>query len=77
MKNEERAFEELLEELENKTKNLEKGALPLEEAISTFEQAMDLLLACRGRLEGAEKQLILLKEKSGSFAIESMGGEED
>ncbi len=77
MKKEERTFEELLEELEDKTKNLEQGALPLEEAISTYEQAMVLLLDCRGRLDGAEKQLVLLKEKSGRFTTENMGGEED
>ena len=77
MKNEEKAFEELLEELEVKTRNLEQGSLSLEEAISTYEQAMELLLACRQRLDGAEKQLVMLKEKNGRFTTEEVAGDED
>ena len=54
------SFEKGLAELEAVVKELERGDLPLERALSLFEQGMALSAACRKQLEEAETRVEML-----------------
>jgi exodeoxyribonuclease VII small subunit len=60
-------FEEGLQELENIVKEMETGELPLERAITLFEQGMKLSEACRKRLEEAETRVEILTRRAGEM----------
>jgi exodeoxyribonuclease VII small subunit len=56
-------FEECLQRLEQIVDQLEKGDIPLEQALALFEEGMKLSNDCRGELETAEGKVeILLKQ---------------
>lgn len=64
-------FEDSLKQLEKIVAELERGDLPLEESIKTFEEGMKLSAACKKELEEAEgKVQILTKQKDGSMKRE-------
>ncbi len=68
---EEKTFEESLNELEKVAQTLERGELPLEEAISEFEKGIRLSKECSEKLEQAEKRInILVKNEEGEMAEE-------
>jgi exodeoxyribonuclease VII small subunit len=50
----ERSFEELQRELEEIVTRLERGDVPVDEAIGLFRRGEDLYAACVERLQGAE-----------------------
>ncbi len=56
-------FETALKELEKIVENLEKKEMPLEKALSTFEQGVKLSRYCNQLLEQAEKKVKSLTEK--------------
>ena len=60
-------FEVGLQELENIVKEMETGELPLERAISLFEQGMKLSEACRKQLEEAETRVEILTRRAGEI----------
>lgn len=61
------SFEESLKRLEELVAQLERGDLPLEEAIKIFEEGSRLSEECRKHLESAEGKVeILLKPRDGS-----------
>lgn len=61
------SFEESLKRLEELVAQLERGDLPLEEAIKIFEEGARLSEECRKHLEAAEGKVeILLKQRDGS-----------
>ena len=71
------SFEEQLKSLEGIVGKLERGDLPLEEAIKLFETGVGLSNACKKELEAAEgKVQILLKQKNGEMKAEPFGLEE-
>ncbi|MGM0218279.1 exodeoxyribonuclease VII small subunit [Enterococcus sp. AZ126] len=53
----EKTFEESLIELEEIVQRLERGDVPLEEALAVFQQGMVLSKQCQDTLEKAEKTL--------------------
>ncbi|MBM7689517.1 exodeoxyribonuclease VII small subunit [Enterococcus ureilyticus] len=53
----EKTFEESLAELEEIVQRLERGDVPLEEALSAFQEGMVLSKQCQDTLEKAEKTL--------------------
>lgn len=53
----EKTFEESLVELEEIVQRLEKGDVPLEEALAAFQEGMALSKQCQDTLEKAEKTL--------------------
>ena len=56
-------FEECLQRLEKIVDKLEKGEVPLEQALALFEEGMKLSNDCRSELEAAEGRVeILLKQ---------------
>jgi exodeoxyribonuclease VII small subunit len=58
-------FEAGLQQLENIVKEMETGELPLERAITLFEQGMKLSEACRKQLEEAETRVEILTRRAG------------
>lgn len=59
-------FEEAMAALEDITRKLESGELPLEEAIGAYERAVALVKICNDKLDAAEKKVKLLVESGGS-----------
>lgn len=60
-------FEAALAELEGLVERLERGDLPLDEALKTFERGVELTRHCQGSLKAAQQKVeILLKRGSGS-----------
>ncbi|MHC5269031.1 exodeoxyribonuclease VII small subunit [Enterococcus sp. LJL98] len=50
-------FEESLQELDEIVQRLEKGEVPLEEALTIFQRGMELSKECENTLKKAEKTL--------------------
>ncbi len=62
-------FEQSLEELERIVERLERGDLPLEEALKTFERGVELTRNCQVALKSAQAKVeILLKKGSEAQA---------
>lgn len=53
----ERTFEELQRELEDVVARLERGDVPVDEAIALFRRGEELYKACAERLAGAELRI--------------------
>jgi exodeoxyribonuclease VII small subunit len=53
----ERTFEELQRELEEIVSRLERGDVPVDEAIGLFRRGEELYKACVSRLHGVELQI--------------------
>jgi exodeoxyribonuclease VII small subunit len=60
-------FEAGLQQLESIVKEMETGELPLERAITLFEQGMKLSEACRKQLEEAETRVEILTRRAGDM----------
>ncbi len=64
----EKKFEEALEELEKIVQRLEDANLPLDEALTLFEEGIKLSRLCSQKLDEAEKKVeILLKDENGNL----------
>lgn len=61
----EMSFEESLEKLEEIVKKLETGEVPLDEAISSFNEAMKLAKTCDEKLKNAEEAITKLVKDTG------------
>lgn len=57
---EELPFDEALDRLESLAGELEDGAVPLEESLRVYEQAVALFRHCRSRLSHVEQKLEVL-----------------
>lgn len=53
-------FDQALNELEERVRKLEAGDLPLEDALSLYEQGVELARTCHEQLEEAEKRVAVL-----------------
>jgi len=59
-------FENALSRLEAIVGQLEKGELPLEQALQLFEEGMNISRFCNDKLSEAERKVeILMKDKEG------------
>ena len=59
----EKTFEEMMENLEQISQDLENGELTLDESMKKFEEGMKLSKKCSAILENAEKKIkILIKD---------------
>lgn len=56
-------FEAAFEQLEAGVRRLEAGGLPLEEAITVYEETMRLAAVCQELLDGAELRVRQLQER--------------
>lgn len=66
-------FEEAMEKLEEIVEKLEEGDVPLEEAISIYQEGMELSKLCHDKLKRVEGQLTQILTEDGqkiSFSIE-------
>ncbi len=57
------SFEESLNELETLVETLERGELPLEESLKTFERGIELTRTCQQALKEAEQKVEVLSGK--------------
>ncbi|WP_166239173.1 exodeoxyribonuclease VII small subunit [Paenibacillus turpanensis] len=60
-------FESALERLESIVERLEKGDVPLEQAIELFQEGMTLSQLCNGKLEQVERKIDMLVEQDGAI----------
>jgi exodeoxyribonuclease VII small subunit len=63
-------FEEALAELEGLVERLERGDLPLDEALKTFERGVELTRHCQSSLKAAQQKVEILLKRSGSAEVE-------
>jgi exodeoxyribonuclease VII small subunit len=74
-------FEEALKKLQDLVEKLEKGDLPLEEAMECFSEGIRISQFCHNKLEEAEKRVeMLLKDQQGGWAsapFEANSGDQD
>jgi len=70
-------FERALAELESLVERLERGDLPLEEALKTFERGVELTRLCQSSLKSAQQKVEILLKRSGQTAIEPFPVPED
>jgi exodeoxyribonuclease VII small subunit len=63
-------FERSLSELESLVERLERGDLPLEDALKTFERGVELTRHCQSSLKAAQQKVEILLKRSGQSAIE-------
>lgn len=61
------SFEESLEQLEEIVNKLEKGDVPLDEAIDEFNNAMQLVKVCEDKLNKAEESIAKIVEDNGDL----------
>jgi len=63
-------FEDCLQRLESIVDQLEKGDVPLEQALKLFEEGMQLSNSCRNELEDAEGKVEILLKQNGKIQAE-------
>ena len=63
-------FEKSLQKLETLVKNLETGSLPLEEALTAFQEGVGLVKQCQTLLSQAEQKVEILM-KANAETVET------
>jgi exodeoxyribonuclease VII small subunit len=63
-------FEDCLQRLEEVVNQLERGEVPLEQALKLFEEGMQLSNSCRKELEEAEGKVQILLKQNGKLQAE-------
>jgi exodeoxyribonuclease VII small subunit len=58
-------FEQALAELESLVQRLERGDVPLDEALRTFERGVALTRHCQACLQAAQQKVEILLKRSG------------
>jgi len=69
-------FEQALGELEQLVERLERGDLPLDEALKTFERGVALTRYCQSALKSAQQKVEILMKKSGKVELQPFTGTE-
>jgi exodeoxyribonuclease VII small subunit len=62
-------FELAMKELEALVERLERGELPLEDALKQFERGVELTATCQAALKSAEQKVEILLRKSGGSEL--------
>jgi len=70
MSEKESSFESLLEQLEQRVGQLEKGELPLEQALKLFEEGIELTRSCHERLDQADERIAVLTRGASGEELE-------
>jgi exodeoxyribonuclease VII small subunit len=63
-------FEKALVELESLVERLERGDVPLDEALRTFERGVALTRHCQACLQAAQQKVEILLKRSGEPAVQ-------
>lgn len=69
-------FEQALGELEKLVERLERGDLPLDEALKTFERGVTLTRHCQTALKAAQQKVDILLKKGGRAELTPFTGAE-
>jgi exodeoxyribonuclease VII small subunit len=69
-------FEQARGELEKLVERLERGDLPLDEALRTFERGVALTRHCQSALKAAQQKVEILLKKSGRAELQTFTGTE-
>ncbi len=72
-----KSFEKAMAELETIVQELESGNMPLEKAISKYEEGMQLSKFCTQKLDEAEKKITLLMKTNNGGIVEKLVEDED
>jgi exodeoxyribonuclease VII small subunit len=72
-----KSFEKAMAELETIVQELESGNMPLEKAISKYEEGMQLSKFCTQKLDEAEKKITLLMKTNNGGVVEKLVENED
>lgn len=70
-------FERALAELEGLVERLERGDLPLEEALKTFERGVELTRHCQSSLKAAQQKVDILLKRGSTADVEPFKPEEE
>ncbi len=71
-------FETAFNQLEEIVDVLESGDLPLEKALTKFEEGIKLSRICTEKLEKAQKKIeLLLKDSKGNFRFEDLDSDDE
>lgn len=71
-----KSFEEMMQNLEAIAKDLESGDLSLDDSVKKFEEGMKISKECSKILEDAEKKItILTKDSEGNLKEENFDAE--
>ena len=70
-------FEKALAELEGLVERLERGNVPLDEALRTFERGVALTRHCQARLQAAQQKVEILLKRSGQAEEQPIEGPGD
>jgi exodeoxyribonuclease VII small subunit len=70
-------FEEALAELESLVERLERGDLPLDEALKTFERGVELTRHCQSSLKAAQQKVEILLKRGSATSVEAFRPEDD
>ena len=70
-------FEHALSELESLVERLERGDLPLEEALKTFERGVELTRHCQTSLKAAQQKVEILLKRNGQTGVDTFSVPED
>jgi len=70
-------FEDALEKLENIVREMEKGEMPLDSALKSFEEGIRLIRFCSTKLEDTPRRVEQLLEKENSLQINNFQGEDN
>lgn len=74
----EMTFEQAMKSLEEAVARLEKGQIPLDEALDCFEAGVQSANVCRKKLQAVEARIeTLIKSSDGSFRTEPFGSDQD
>ena len=71
MKQESQTFEQSLARLEEIVKQMERGDVPLEQALSLFEEGTGLVGSCTKLLDEAELKVVQLMKGSDGAPVET------
>ena len=63
-------FEQALTELEGLVERLERGDLPLDDALKAFERGVALTRQCQTSLQAAQQKVEILLKRNGQVQIE-------
>ncbi len=67
-------FEQALAELETLVERLERGDLPLDEALKLFERGVSLTRHCQSSLQSAQQRVEILLKRGGEAQPEAFEG---
>jgi len=70
-------FEQALDELEQLVERLERGDLPLEDALKTFERGVELTRYCQTALKSAQQRVDILLRRGGELTSAPFEPSED